>query len=226
MEEIFSFISNHYPVIGLMIIVAVIVYFATMYHVSIQNTHKKVNRLPCDFNMEKILSIDQKCDTNMEQISTIKNDVENVRDVVVEISKILKRKKKNKLSQMALQKLSPYRLTEIGQIFLEKTYGKACVDANADFFISELEKTLPLTAYDVEENAYSVLMRNTSKPAFNDIKNFVYISPEEMDFDGVKIEISLSSIIQAMSIYLRDLYLEKHPELLPNADMELSTGSK
>jgi len=48
MDVIFTFISENYPTIGLMIVVAIIVYMATMYHVLIQNTRKKVDKLPCD----------------------------------------------------------------------------------------------------------------------------------------------------------------------------------
>ena len=51
---VFSFISEHYPVIGGALILVLVAYNATMYHVSIQNTRKRVDNLPCEFHSQSL----------------------------------------------------------------------------------------------------------------------------------------------------------------------------
>ena len=108
-----------------------------------------------------------------------------------------------------MQKFGPYRLTEDGEKHLLASGGKACIDINLDFFILELEKANPKTAYDAEKEATNVLYDNSDKQFFNGIKDYVFLDPEG---------ITLTATILAMSIYLRDKYFEKHPEILPTID--------
>lgn len=96
---------------------------------------------------------------------------------------------------------------------------KKAIDGNLDFLIKELEKISPKTAFDVEDQAYSVLFKNMGHDLFNEVKNFIYYSPEIIEVtnpcDGNKsqVKISLQTLIRLMGIYLRDKYLEKHTEI-------------
>jgi len=110
-------------------------------------------------------------------------------------------------------------MTELGKKLFEISKAKATIDNNKDFFIAEIEKTTPKTAFDVEDNALEVLLKNLSNDIFQDIKNYIYNEPDEIPLktnnnDTVRIRISLTIILRLMAIELRDIYLNKHPELV------------
>ena len=107
-----------------------------------------------------------------------------------------------------LHKLSPYSLTVEGEKHLIASGGKACIDSNLEYFLSELEKRNPQNALDVENEARDVIWVGSRMPFFNEIKNYIFLDPEG---------ISLISTIAAMGIYLRDKYFEIHPELYPTS---------
>lgn len=119
-----------------------------------------------------------------------------------------------------LPKRSPRYISEAGNALLDKTCGRETIDENIDFFISEVEKYKPQTAYDVEEISLKIVLENSNKEIFNCIKNYVYFQPEVMEFAGIKAKYDLFVIIRVMSVYLRDKYLEKYPELLEDIEFE------
>ena len=82
MEAVLSFLSNHYPTIGIVIAIAFIVYKATMYHVSIQNIKKKVAELPCDKHTKKL-----------DELPVISKKVDDMRKILTEIGGALVNKK-------------------------------------------------------------------------------------------------------------------------------------
>jgi len=62
-------------------------------------------------------------------------------------------------------------------------------------------------------------LKNLSNDIFQDIKNYIYNEPDEIPLktnnnDTVRIRISLTIILRLMAIELRDIYLNKHPELV------------
>jgi hypothetical protein len=111
-------------------------------------------------------------------------------------------------------KKSPTTLTEAGWEFLRISGAQECVNNDLDFFISELDRMRPSLPYDVEEGARHVLLTNTGRETFNNIKDYIYYSPETININGVEVEVSLMSIIFVMGIYLRDKYLDAHPEII------------
>ena len=111
-------------------------------------------------------------------------------------------------------KISPRRLSEAGRMLLDVSGGKRCVDENTDLFLSELNKFRPMTPLDVEEKALTAVMQLKNNPVFNPIKNYIYYSPEIIELAGEKVELSVFSISYVMSIYLRDIYLEIHQNIL------------
>ena len=103
-------------------------------------------------------------------------------DKLTEVCSWIMRKDKamiETLSKVA-RKSSPLRLTSIGETLLEKSGGKKIIDDNIDFFIDELEKMYPKIAYDVEDYSLKVLLNNTGKDIFNNIKDFIYYSPSSI----------------------------------------------
>jgi len=244
MESVISFLSNHYPTIGICIAVAFIVYRVTMYHVSLQNTRKKVDELPCNKNYQILQNIVTKldnllCSAHEQRLDTQNKTIdENGKKLVALESKITSfpcnthdrrlndygesisdmsvwiMKRDKAMIPVFINKKSPYYLNSTGLALLEDCGGKKCIDENINYFLSELESTNPETPYDVEERAIKTVMRSKGLPFFNPIKNYLYFKPDVVELGGNEVEISIFAVASVMGIYLRDIYLKKHPEIL------------
>ena len=218
METILNFLSSNYPMIGIFVVAAFIGGYVHKYHASIQSTKKKVDNLPCDENSKKIEEHELKlsslpCEQHSQKLTEHSQSFEYLREILIGAFGTSKDKQK-KLQISVFNRLSPFTLSDIGQKYLATTCGKECIDTNTEFFISELEKMQPQTAYDVEDYSERVLFRNTGSPMFKKIKDFVYLVPH-LNIDGEKVDVSLPDVISVMGIYLRDKYLNLHPELIP-----------
>ena len=104
---------------------------------------------------------------------------------------------------------SPKQLTDAGMELLNMSGGKECIDKHADLFISAIADRTPRVPYDVERLSMEVILARTENEVFDDIKNFIYNSSETIELDGKSVEVNIFSIGFVMSIYLRDIYLEK-----------------
>jgi hypothetical protein len=200
-ETILSFFSEYYPQLGIALIVGFIAWRLSKYHSSIEETKKKVDNLPCEKNGKDLLDL-----------KGMKDTVVSTNDAVIEISNWIMRRDSKMIGAFA-KKHSPMVLVPAGEELLEVSCGKNTIDNNLDFFINLIDECNPQIAYDVEETAYKVIFKNTANSIFNCIKDYIYYSPEEIELNGEMKKISLSSIIFVMSIYLRDKYLEIHPEI-------------
>lgn len=109
---------------------------------------------------------------------------------------------------------SPVSLSDIGEAALVESGGKEYIDNNLNALLLEMEEEDLETALDVQDFSTSLLILKTEDKEFNKIKTFVYNNPV---YKGISI--SIVQIVKVMAIYLRDKYLEKHPNLL--ADEEL-----
>ena len=226
MGTIINFISEHYPVIALIFAllgVAVVATFkAAMYHVSIQKTRQKVDELPCDAHSSAIGNIEKvfaekigslPCDVHNHKIVNQDKTIVGHGEVINDISVWIMKKDKSMIP-LFMSKHSPYYLNPTGIALLEASGGKKCIDENIDFFISRLEDVNPTTPYDVEEKAMGVIIGSKGLPLFNPIKNYIYFQPDIVELAGEKVEISIFATASVMGIYLRDIYLAKHPEVL------------
>ena len=204
MEAIINFISEHYPVIGLVLALLVAAIVATfkiaMYHVSVQNTKQKVDDLPCDTHT-KIL------DRLETRIATLPCD--SHRKAIVNIEKTLLGKKRFKANLTVAY--SPRKLSELGNNLYQKSGMRAVLEENMRMFVEKIENENPTSALDVEDLSYSVLFGDTSEPFFKPVKDWIFNNPvfSEMDID-------MSAICYVASFELRDAYLKKYPEILPN----------
>lgn len=154
-----------------------------------------------------------------QRYNELQRIVSSTNDMVVEINKWLMKFDNDMIDKLA-KKASPLKMTPLGEVLFEKSSAKKTIDNNIDFLIKELEDINPQTAYDVEEEALSYLLRNMGNEIFTDIKQFLYYSPDTIQLkDPVSgeekdVRLSMQSIIKLMSIYLRDLYLKKHPNIV------------
>jgi hypothetical protein len=223
MEAIFSFISEQYPLIGWIILGIAIVVVIDRFLVSIQNTKKKVKNLPCDENGKKI-------DATAHLLDSIAAKVNNLpcgehEKKLSDISTWVMKKDKSMIETLTA-KSSPYHLTDAGKKLLEISGGKQCIDQNLDMFMSEIGSRNPLTPYDVEEMAGYAVLECKNLTIFNRIKNFLYYMPKTIEGVGNTTDISIFSMANIMVVYLRDIYLDAHPEIISENEFSLTYTQK
>ena len=90
------------------------------------------------------------------------------------------------------------------------------LDKNKDILIQGIDNKTPKTALDVEESALEVLFSLTDNDMFIKIKNWIYNSPtRKLLIDGVEKDyaITMNDVCFVLSLPLRNMYLDLHPEL-------------
>ena len=115
------------------------------------------------------------------------------------------------------QKMSPRKLNEAGMKLLEDIGGAAFLSENKNVLVACIDERNPKTALDVEEAALLVLYDHLDDDMFNDMKKWVYNSPSrKLMIDGVERDyiVTMNDVCFVLSLPLRDMYLELHPELL------------
>jgi hypothetical protein len=116
---------------------------------------------------------------------------------------------------------SPIRLTMMALELLKKIEGDKYIDENLKELMQAMDKHLVKTALDAQSIAPLVISGCSRHDNFNDIKNFIFNNPiyRTTNSEGVSIELylNISVVAQIMGVYLRDKYLELHPELDPDA---------
>ena len=218
MDTIFQFFLDKYPYIIIAIIVVFTVFFAVRYHYTQVAPAKKSSKescdrldvLPCGKHEDNIKNVDG-------TLTKLNDSVESVKDLLTEVTKWIMRFDTNTID-VFMKKNSPYQLTNVGIKILNESKGKETIDNNIDFFINLIESYNPRTAFDVEDRAMDVILNNIGNDIFDDVKNYVYYSPEKKDVQMddnsiVEIKISMPPLIRSMSIYLRDKYFDKYPEI-------------
>lgn len=212
MAPIITYLLNNAPWFAVILIAIIATWIISKYHSKLEDTRNKVDKLPCEKHKDDIRNSDQKYN-EMQRIVTSTNDM------VVEINKWLMKFDNDMIDKLA-KKASPLKMTPLGEVLFEQSFAKKAIDNNADFLIKEMESINPQTAYDVEEEALSYLLRNMGNDMFTDIKKFLYYSPDTIKLkdpiseEDKDIKLSIQSIIKLMSIYLRDLYLKKHSNIV------------
>lgn len=231
MESIFTFLSEYSPSIGLIIVVAVAVYYITMYHVSIQNTKKKVDELPCDDHKKELSEVstlakntkektdklpceknEQKIDATIHLLDALMSKVADLpcgshRKAIVNIENTLLSKRV--FTPSLSVSLSPKRLTEIGRELYQISGIQTVLENNINHFIEKIEAFAPKTALDVQNYSLHVIFNSTDEDIFIPIKNWLYRNPVFYEND-----IDMADICYVASLELRDVYLTEHTELL------------
>lgn len=156
-------------------------------------------------------------------VSSLKSGVSKLNDNMAEIKEdmaavktVLMQKFPNVISRMAMKK-SPRKLNETGEWVFNQVGGKKFLADNKDFFFRKIDSMKPKTAFDVEQAANFACAGYTDNEIFNDIKLYVYNAPaiKVKDSDGKErdYEITLGDVCYALSLPLRDMYLEEHQEI-------------
>lgn len=103
---------------------------------------------------------------------------------------------------------SPIELNEFAIEILEISGAKNFVDSSLDFLCSRIKERNPKSALDIQQFAISVIFELVETEAFSKIKDFVYQNPKYKGHD-----IDIPVIINIATLYLRNEYFKKYPEL-------------
>lgn len=156
------------------------------------------------------------CDLHDNDISTLKNDLRDIKNDLVAIKSLLVMKHKDASTIFSMKK-SPRQLNENGIKLYSAVKGDEFLQTNKSFLYSKMDDFKPKTALDVENAANIICSANTDNDIFNEIKSFVYNSPSFIligeDGKECTYDIGLSDVCFVLSIPLRDMYLESHPEI-------------
>ena len=157
------------------------------------------------------------CGRNGENITSLLNEMKEVRRDIEQVKIILANKYSKALDFFAM-KNSPRKLNEMGPFLFSQVKGEEFLNSHRRMFFEWIDNEHPKTALDVEMAACMACNILSSNEAFNEIKNFVYNCPEVevTDKNGEKMmyEITMNDVCFVLSIPLRDLYLKEHKEIL------------
>lgn len=178
MEAILSFLLGVSPWLAAIVIAWIAAWKLSKYHNRLEETNKKVDKLPCEDHRNNIETANERfkkleetaqkvndlpCDRHWSSIAESKTQHEKIEevtnsnnDMLVEINKWIMKLDNDMIDKLA-KKASPLRMTPVGTILFEQSHAHEAVDNNLEFLISELEEYKPQTAFDVEEKSLSVL---------------------------------------------------------------------
>lgn len=151
----------------------------------------------------------------MFSFEELRKETYPVRNAICEIQRYLAKKWKfvpiHEIQPIGyVQAFSPVRLTTIGIELLENSGAKKIVEENLGEWFDLIDRGNYRTAYDVQSRASEIVAEKEDDPSMVPIKDYAYKNPR---LNSKPLE--LSDIQRVMVVYLRDLYLQKHPEI-PN----------
>lgn len=169
-------------------------------------------------NVEKdMVNLTYTMENVKSDISNVKSDIKDIKSDLMAIKTVLAQKFP-KFTMVMAQKKSPRKLNELGLKIFNQINGPQFLKDNKEFLFNKIDSMKPKTALDVEDAAKFACIGYTNNDIFNNIKLFVYNAPAIQIKDGEgkekDYELTLSDVCYTLSIPLRDMYLEAHPEIL------------
>lgn len=203
--QVWNWLAENYPIMIVIAVVAVIVWLIARFYYTrmvkaedgIKNLSVELKNLPCAEREKMNLQI-------LDNLNTI-----------ITYLKI----KDSKAAVLFSQKESPRKLNAQGISLFNECAGQKFINDNKEQLLSAIESKNPRTALDVEQYANEVLVSRLNSEIFNELKQWVYNSPSiQVDVSGRKVEyaLTMNDICFILSIPLRDLYLDYHPEIEQN----------
>jgi hypothetical protein len=162
-----------------------------------KNLYEKINGFPCS--------------QHDARVSGIKDDI-------TEIKTFLLTKYPSANNVIGIKR-SPMALNNYGLKLLKDIAGDDYIRKYLDVLIAKIESKNPVSALDVEQNAYEIMIEMSNDISFKNIKDVIYTYPAlqlSNESEEKKYIFTIHDACFALSIPLRDLYLKKHPELIPD----------
>jgi hypothetical protein len=213
MDAIITFLVDRWPVLAAIIVAVVVTIFACKWYFGrFVPTEKKAEA--AEAKLGKMDEISKAVDT----LPCSKHDESfaKIMEAIAEIRTFLMVKNPKTAAMFAL-KHSPLSLNEEGKKLFDDVSGSEFLSTNKEVLIACIDGKTPKTALDVEESALEVLYEHLDDDMFNGMKKWVYNSPSrKMVIDGTERDytVTMNDVCFVLSLPLRDMYLELHPELL------------
>lgn len=227
MEAFISWLSEHYPIVFLVIVAIIATWFVAkgwfQLHNSVKSHGDKIAEHETRFEKVDEVQIRKSLKNHDERMAWHESRLDKVDEAISEIKEtllIIKThliEKDSKVAKLLSGKTSPRRLNESGMAIFREFDGERFLKNNREYLTDKIEAKRPQTALDVEKYALEVLYECVNNGIFNDVKVKVYNSKafiikyetgEEISFD-----ITMNDICFVFSIELRDIYLSAHPEV-------------
>lgn len=186
----------------------------------LSTVESKINALPCDKHGGDINRHDAK-------IGRTDSILESNNRMLTVISKWIMKLDPNMIEpisdaqqiyKMVSEKKSPRRLNDFGQKLYKELDGEKFLIKYKKSFFDVIDSLSPKTAYDVELYAMRALQINSDEDFFNEYKLYVYNAPalnvRNENGDETPHELTLNDICYILSLPLRDMYLDDHPDIL------------
>ncbi len=194
-SQIWKWIAENYPFLLVIAVVAVVVWLiAKFYYTRIEKMENAIKGLPC---------------AAREQIN------QQILDKLTTITTYLITRD-SKASLIFSQKKSPRKLNAFGEQLFKDCGGQKFLDQNSEELLAAIAAKDPCTALDVENLAIEVLISRLDSGIFNELKQWVYNSSSlKIEVQGQEQEyaVTMNDICFVLSLPLRDMYLETHPDL-------------
>jgi len=206
-ESVLKWISENYPTLGVVIVIVVIaVYLTTIanrWRAKIKKSEEDCKKIEGQL-MPQITGIN----TALTSLSG------SFRGLVIHLQA------KKVLSDTGLfMSKSPIRLTDLGREILSVIGGKEYVEKNVESLIKAMDAEGIKSALDTQTIAPIVITKISENNDFKHIKDYAFNNPlyhgKNAAGADAQIAIDMDTISMVMGIYLRDKYLERHPELNP-----------
>ncbi len=236
MDAILSYLVEKWPAFIIIVITAVVVWLLSrwyhrfgkvedtikglpcskhddLYH-RIVETEETVKELPCskhDDLYHRIVETEEA----VKELPRLRCDINEIKQELIAIRTYLTVKDID-VENVFSKKHSPRELNEAGEKLYADIRGKEFLDKNKDILIQGIDNKTPKTALDVEESSLEVLVSFIDNDMFIGLKNWVYnSSPRKLIIDGVEKDysISMNDVCFVLSLPLRNMYLDLHPEL-------------
>ena len=105
-------------------------------------------------------------------------------------------------------------MTETGRRLFVESHAKDALDKMKADLLERIKQSAPRTEYDVDQIAVEVLLKSLFREEFDEVKRYVYYSPDRIETpDGKSVRFDMFAILRLMAIALRDMYLEAHPDM-------------
>lgn len=181
-------------------------------------TEEKVENLPCEKHEEicqRFVKTEEKvenlpCEKHEDIFHQIKEELVAIRTSLNMINMIITK------PDTFAYKFSPRELNETGRQLFAEIDGQRFLEENKDRFIKGIDDRMPKTALDVEESAVDVLVSFVDDDIFIGMKKWVYKCPDrKILIDGIEknYSVTIYDVCFVLSLPLRNMYLELHPEL-------------
>jgi hypothetical protein len=247
-DEIFKFINDHYPLLGAaFILVAVTIYLTSRYfHWAhrVEKTEEDCRKIDPQLTnisqsitswahrVEKTEEDCRKIDGQIvPQLTTISQSITSLNTSFTSLNTSFKglvihlQAKDITFDAKLFMSQSPIALTKLGTEILKAVGGDTYIDNNEAILIKEMDMQGIKTALDAQIIAPIVISKISDNDDFKHIKDYIFTNPVYRTHDEagapVTLSLNIKVMAQVMGVYLRDKYLDKHPELNPE---DIPTG--